>query len=142
MPCPMSTLHVSRDTEQYLVVTGGEGAASLVYDPSVDLWSPLTIVSTITSEDGDPQQLWSPCRATVHKAFIYLLGNRDSTLANDFYLVDMNHLAGGLVEQQPFREARVAPSVSSCDCYLYLVSGQSVERFRCRHQSCRSCSHE
>ena len=81
MPCPMSTLHVSRDTEQYLVVTGGEGAASLVYDPSVDLWSPLPIMSTVTPEDGDPQQLWSPCRATVHKAFIYLLGNRNSTLS-------------------------------------------------------------
>ena len=35
----MSNVHstCTRDTEQYLVVTGGEGAATLVYDPSVDL---------------------------------------------------------------------------------------------------------
>ena len=56
-----------RDSECYLVLAGGSEAGGLsLYDPSVDLWSPLAL------ELGG----WAPCRAALHRDSLYLLGKR------------------------------------------------------------------
>ena len=61
-----------RCTDSYLLMVGGESEMNenLVYDPSVDLWSPLTI-----SNNLDMKKL-SATRAAVCKSSVYFLGKR------------------------------------------------------------------
>ena len=55
------------------MLTSGLGPqASLVYDPAVDLWTPVTL----SSSDPGPDPDWRPCRAAVHKDAVYFLGKR------------------------------------------------------------------
>ena len=71
--CP---LHY-RDTDRYLLLTGGSGPqapSSLVYDPAVDLWTPVTL----SSSDPGPDPDWRPSRAAVHRDAVYFLGNRST----------------------------------------------------------------
>ena len=68
---------IFRDTDRYLLLTGGSGpqaSSSLVYDPAVDLWTPVTL----SSSDPGPDPDWRPSRAAVHKDAVYFLGNRST----------------------------------------------------------------
>ena len=137
---PMSK-NLYRDTDRYLFLTGGSGpgASSLVYDPAVDLWTPVTL----SSSDPGPDPDWRPSRAAVHRDAVYFLGNRstphsaaithcsnnsrDGQISKDFYKVDLNH-GCQILEQEHFKDDRDQSSFSSCDGYLYLISGGQVRQ--------------
>ena len=110
----------------------------LVYDPSVDIWSSLSVPQS--SINSSSTSSWTPCRAAVHKGLVYLIGNRqitiikvlskfkaliiyyrDNKLSNEFYKLDLNNFDQGLLHQDHYKDIRSAPSFTSCEGYLYMI---------------------
>ena len=136
--CRTHERNLYRDTDRYLFLTGA--SSSLVYDPAVDLWTPVTL----SSPDPD----WRPSRAAVHRDAVYFLGNRstphsaaithcsnnfrDGQICKDFYKIDLNQ-GCQILEQEHFKDDRNQPSFSSCDGYLYLISGGQVRHCVSEH---------
>ena len=64
-----------RNTREYLVLLNSIplGHGSLVYDPSVDLWSPLAS-NPCTQTANSFMSKWHPSRASVCKSSVYVIG--------------------------------------------------------------------